>query len=107
MASITPDPSKRGCNLPPGCKDLMDVLNLSKAKLAWLAKAKVRVNGKIHARELRVVGSDGKQLGVMSRAEALEMARSAGADLVEVAPDAHPPVCRIIDYGRYCCEQKH
>ena len=84
----------------------MDVINLSKGKSAWLAKAKVRVNGKIRAREVRVVGIDGKQLGVMSLAEALKMARSVGADLIEVVPNAHPPVCRIFDYNQYSYEQK-
>jgi translation initiation factor IF-3 len=106
MANITPDPNKRGCDLPPGCKDLMDVLNLSKAKSAWLAKAKVRVNGNIQATQVRVVGIDGKQLGVMSLAAAPEKARSAGVDLIEVAPNSHPPICRIFDYGQYCYEQK-
>ena len=65
----------------------------------------VRVNGKIRAREVRVIGVDGKQLGVLSLGEALTMARSNGVDLVEIAPNAMPPVCRLVDYGKYRYEQ--
>ena len=65
----------------------------------------VRVNGKIRAREVRVIGSDGKQVGVISLGEALNMARAAGVDLVEISPNAVPPVCRIVDYGKYRYEQ--
>lgn len=59
----------------------------------------------IRVPELRVVGEDGQQLGVLPTARALEMAREAGLDLVEVAPTAVPPVCRILDYGRFKYEQ--
>jgi translation initiation factor IF-3 len=65
----------------------------------------VRVNGKIRAREVRVIGVDGKQLGVLSLGEALTMARANTVDLVEVAPNATPPVCRLVDYGKYRYEQ--
>jgi translation initiation factor IF-3 len=65
----------------------------------------VRVNGKIRAREVRVIGTDGKQLGVLSLGEALTLARSHGVDLVEIAPNATPPVCRIVDYGKFRYEQ--
>ena len=65
----------------------------------------VRVNGKIRAREVRVVGDDGQQLGVLSLADALYLARAKGVDLVEVAANANPPVCRIVDYGKYRYEQ--
>jgi translation initiation factor IF-3 len=61
----------------------------------------VRVNGKIRAREVRVIGNDGAQLGVISLNEALAMARAQGVDLVEIAANATPPVCRIVDYGKY------
>lgn len=64
-----------------------------------------RINGKIRAREVRVVAEDGRQLGVLSLAEAINLARSQGVDLVEVAPNAVPPVCRLIDYGKYKYEQ--
>jgi translation initiation factor IF-3 len=65
----------------------------------------VRVNGKIRAREVRVIGVDGKQMGVLSLSEALNLARASGVDLVEIAPTATPPVCRVVDYGKYRYEQ--
>ena len=54
---------------------------------------------------MRVIGADGNQIGVMSRREALDLAAEQGLDLVEVSPTAEPPVCRIIDYGKYVFEQ--
>jgi translation initiation factor IF-3 len=65
----------------------------------------VRVNGKIRAREVRVIGVDGKQLGILALGEALNLARAAGVDLVEIAPNATPPVCRVVDFGKYRYEQ--
>jgi translation initiation factor IF-3 len=65
-----------------------------------------RVNERIREAELRVIGADGEQLGVMDSEEALRRAGEAGLDLVEVAPGSRPPVCRIMDYGRYKYEQK-
>ena len=62
---------------------------------------KLRVNEKIRAREVRVIGPDGAQLGIMSPDQALRIATEGGLDLVEVSPDAVPPVCRILDYGKY------
>lgn len=60
----------------------------------------------IRAPEIRVIGSEGEQLGVMTPQDAQAHADEAGLDLVEVAPAAKPPVCRIMDYGRYKYEQK-
>lgn len=60
-----------------------------------------RVNERIRAPKVRVITAKGDQLGVMSAREALEKAKAVGLDLVEVAPNAEPPVCRIIDYGKY------
>jgi len=54
---------------------------------------------------LRVIGADGEQAGVMSRAQALALASEAGLDLVEVSPTAEPPVCRVMDFGKYLFEQ--
>jgi len=64
-----------------------------------------RVNGKIRAREVRVIGVDGKQLGILTLPDALNQARANGVDLVEIAPTATPPVCRLVDYGKYRYEQ--
>jgi translation initiation factor IF-3 len=61
----------------------------------------VRVNGKIRAREVRVIAVDGKQLGVIPLTEALNLARQHGVDLVEIAATAVPPVCRLVDFGKY------
>ncbi|MCI0487537.1 MAG: translation initiation factor IF-3 [Blastocatellia bacterium] len=66
----------------------------------------VRVNERIRVREIRVIDEDGSQVGIMSPQEALSIARSKGLDLVEVAPQARPPVCRIINYGKWQYEQK-
>lgn len=64
-----------------------------------------RRNGKIRAREVRVVGDRKEQLGVMSLGDALQLARQKGLDLVEVAATATPPVCRIVDYGKFLYEE--
>jgi translation initiation factor IF-3 len=65
----------------------------------------IRVNGKIRARELRVIGPDGKQLGILTLGDALTQARAQGLDLVEIAPNATPPVCRMVDFGKFRYEQ--
>lgn len=65
----------------------------------------LRVNEKIRAREVRVIGEAGEQLGVMPVPQALQMARERNADLVEVAPTSVPPVCRILDFGKFKYEQ--
>ncbi|PXY54589.1 translation initiation factor IF-3 [Virgibacillus profundi] len=66
----------------------------------------MNVNEKIRAREVRLIDSNGDQLGVKSRQEALEIAQTRNLDLVLVAPNAKPPVCRIMDFGKYRFEQQ-
>ena len=66
----------------------------------------VRINGQIRARQVRVIDEEGEQLGIMSPRDAMREAENRGYDLVEVAPKATPPVCRIMDYGKYRYEQK-
>lgn len=66
---------------------------------------RIRVNERIRAREIRVVDDEGKQLGIMAPFEAIKIARERGLDLVEVSPTANPPVCRIINYGKYLYQQ--
>ena len=66
----------------------------------------MRVNDRIRVREVRVIDEEGQQLGIMPPQQAIQMARDRGLDLVEVAPQANPPVCRIIDFGKYLYEQK-
>ena len=66
---------------------------------------RARRNEEITALQLRIIGADGNQVGVMSRSEALQLAFGQELDLVEVSPTADPPVCRIIDYGKFLFEQ--
>lgn len=63
------------------------------------------INEQIRDKEVRVIGEDGEQLGIMSAKEALVLAEEAGVDLVKIAPNAKPPVCRIVDYGKFKYEQ--
>ena len=69
------------------------------------AKSFIRINEKIRAREIRVIDENGEQMGVLPPFEALKIARERGLDLVEVSPNAVPPVCRIQDYGRFLYEK--
>lgn len=64
-----------------------------------------RINDRIRVREVRVIDDAGGQLGIMSPREALDIARERGLDLIEVAPNAQPPVCKIMDYGKFKYEQ--
>ncbi|MEE8197660.1 MAG: translation initiation factor IF-3 [Acidiferrobacterales bacterium] len=64
-------------------------------------KKETRLNARITAPEVRLIGMEGEQLGVAPLAQALEKAEEAGVDLVEISPNAVPPVCRIMDYGKY------
>jgi translation initiation factor IF-3 len=66
----------------------------------------IRTNDRIRAREIRVIGDEGEQIGVMPPFEALKLARSKNLDLVEISPTAQPPVCRIMDYGKYLYQQE-
>ncbi len=98
MANITPNPKKRSYLLPLGCKDLIHVLQGAPSKRLHRA---VRVNGQIRAHEVCVIGEQGDKLGIMSLSDALQLARSRSIDVVEIAPRAKPPICRIVDYGKF------
>ena len=63
------------------------------------------INEQIRDKEIRLIGESGEQLGIMSSKDALKMAKEAGLDLIKIAPTAKPPVCRIVDYGKYRYEQ--
>ncbi|WP_088553681.1 translation initiation factor IF-3 [Calderihabitans maritimus] len=65
----------------------------------------LRINEEIRAREVRLIDVEGQQIGIMPLRDALKVAQGKGLDLVEVAPNANPPVCRIMDYGKYKYEQ--
>jgi len=60
-----------------------------------------RINGEIHATEVRLIGVEGEQLGIVSLAEAFRLSEQHDVDLVEIAPNASPPVCRLMDYGKF------
>lgn len=78
---------------------------MSRARTRSSSEQQIRINGKIRAREVRVVDADGKQLGIFSLHDAIRLAQSRSVDLVEVAPNANPPVCRLVDYGKYLYEK--
>ena len=65
-----------------------------------------RINERIRVPELRLIGADGQQVGIVKRDEALAYAREQDLDLVEIAPEAKPPVCRVLDYSKYKYEQE-
>nr|WP_255449573.1 translation initiation factor IF-3 [Shimia ponticola] len=65
-----------------------------------------RVNDRIRAPEIRLIGAEGENVGVVSPSRALEMAEDAGLDLVEISPNANPPVCKIMDFGKFKYEQQ-
>jgi translation initiation factor IF-3 len=71
-----------------------------------LAKQDLRINEAIRVREVRLVGADGEQHGIVPTIDALKMAREQEVDLVEVAPQAKPPVCKLLDYGKFKFEQE-
>lgn len=64
-----------------------------------------QINEEIRDKEVRLIGDDGEQLGIVSSAQALEVASGKGLDLVKIAPQAVPPVCRVMDYGKFRFEQ--
>ena len=67
---------------------------------------RVRVNERIRVREIRVIDDTGQQLGIMAPPQAMTIARQKGLDLVEISPTAVPPVCRIMDYGKYAYQEQ-
>ena len=77
--------------------------NIKKYIIIWRCTtiSELMINERIRDREVRLVSESGEQLGIMSLREALKLAREADLDLVKIAPNAKPPVCKIIDYGKY------
>ena len=71
-----------------------------------IAKLDHQLNEEIRDKEIRLIGADGAQLGIMSAAQANEMAEEQGMDLVKISPNAVPPVCKIMDYSKFCFDQK-
>ena len=77
---------------------LMEVLTI--------AKLDHQLNEEIRDKEIRLIGADGAQLGIMSAEKANELAEEEGLDLVKISPNAVPPVCKIMDYSKFCFDQK-
>ena len=73
---------------------------LAKLRSPEIGKS-IRINQEIRANQLRVIGPDGDQLGIMSKSDALKAAEEAGVDLVEISPNADPPVAKVVDWGKY------
>ena len=71
-----------------------------------IAKLDHQLNDEIQDKEIRLIGADGAQLGIVSAAEANAMADEQGLDLVKISPNAVPPVCKIMDYSKFCYDQK-
>jgi translation initiation factor IF-3 len=82
-----------------------DATNQTETEHAISRPVQTRVNERIRIREVRLIDEEGTQVGVIPTFEALQMARDRGLDLVEVAPNATPPVCRLMDYGKFRYEQ--
>jgi len=78
-----------------------DYLELKRRKNNINSTSELRVNNEIRAKTVRLIDANGNQIGIVSRKEALELAEKSNLDLVEIAPAADPPVCKIIDYGKY------
>jgi translation initiation factor IF-3 len=73
--------------------------------LAIAQEREARINGEITAREIRLVGMEGEQIGVVGLREAMALAEENDVDLVEISPTAQPPVCKLMDYGKFKYEQ--
>ena len=73
--------------------------------MLFIATQELLINEEIRDKEIRLIGPDGEQLGIMSTKEALKISAEKDLDLVKIAPQAQPPVCRIMDYGKYRFEQ--
>ena len=83
-----------------------DVYESEPGGVLAISRESLRINEEIHIREVRVTSAEGEQLGIMLTRDALRMAEEQHLDLVEVAPKAKPPVCRIMDFGKYRYEQQ-
>jgi translation initiation factor IF-3 len=88
-----------GAQLLPGC--CLRRISIRDFRPRRVPEPRTRINERIRAREIRVIDEQGEQLGILPPQEALALARQRNLDLVEVSPNSQPPVCRIMDYGKY------
>jgi translation initiation factor IF-3 len=91
---------------PLACYTLQASFRSERTTEDGIDKRFIRMNERIRAREIRVIGDEGEQIGIMPPFEALKMARERNLDLVEISPTAQPPVCRIMDYGKFLYQQE-
>ncbi len=82
-------------------RDVLKLKNILKTLWRCRTISELMINEQIRDKEVRLVGEDGEQLGIMSAKDAMKIAREANLDLVKIAPQAKPPVCKVIDYGKY------
>ena len=75
------------------------------SEVFYISAKELLINEEIRAEKVRVIGADGSQLGIMNRKDALKSAYDAGLDLVEMSPNADPPVCKVMDYGKFLFEK--
>ncbi|HDH10092.1 MAG TPA: translation initiation factor IF-3 [Chloroflexi bacterium] len=80
-------------------------MSLGTSEVKGISARQYRINERIRAKEVRLIDENGQQIGIVPLREALSVAQDRGLDLVEVAPNADPPVCRIMDYGKYLYER--
>lgn len=83
------------------CSEVVKLKEMKNKLWRCTTISELMINEKIRDKEVRVIGQDGEQLGIMSAKDAMKLAREAELDLVKIAPTAKPPVCKIIDYGKY------
>lgn len=83
-----------------------DLVTWRKPAIARQPEKRNRLNGEITVRQVRLIGHDGEQVGIVSIEEAMAAAETVSMDLVEIQPNAEPPVCRVMDYGKFVFEQK-
>ena len=88
------------------CADAWHPLFLFYLEVLTISKFDHQLNEEIRDQEVRVIGAEGAQLGIMSAAQANAMAEEQGLDLVKISPNAVPPVCKIMDYSKFCFDQK-
>ena len=114
LTSASPQAYGKEVNIPPSlrgklceCADgLPSAFLFVLLEVLTIAKLDHQLNEEIRDKEIRLIGADGAQLGIMSAAQANEMAEEQGLDLVKISPNAVPPVCKIMDYSKFCFDQK-
>lgn len=97
-------PLLEGAGDVSGCTDLTGLLEASRSPQRWPGIA-LRVNGRVRARKVRVLSKTGQPLGTMALRQAMTLARESRLDLVEIAPNAKPPLCWLGEYGKFQYEQ--